>query len=239
MGVAGGEEHLPLTSMIRLVDLTMRLTSGERELLVLDRVSLDVPAGQFLAVVGPSGSGKSTLLGLIAGLDRPSAGEIALDGRPIGALSEDALAQLRGRLIGFVFQSYQLIPTMTAFENVMLPIELAGETRAAERGRALLDSVGLTDRAGHYPAQLSGGEQQRVAIARAFARRPPILLADEPTGNLDQATGRKIIDLLVRLHREQRTTMVLVTHDEELAALADRVITLVDGRIEKDRMQAS
>ncbi len=212
----------------------MRLSSGGREVLILDDVALDVPAGEFLAVVGPSGSGKSTLLGLIAGLDRPTSGTVALDGADISALTEDALAALRGRLIGFVFQSYQLIPTMTALENVMIPLELAGEPDAWDRARERLESVGLTERARHYPAQLSGGEQQRVAIARAFACQPPILLADEPTGNLDQTTGRKIIDLLMRLHKEQRTTMVLVTHDADLAAFADRIVTLVDGRIQRE-----
>ena len=221
--------------MIQVQGLSMSLSSGGRELLILDTVHLVVPKGQFLAVVGPSGSGKSTLLGLIAGLDRPTAGTVILNGTALFTLSEDELATLRGRMIGFVFQSYQLIPTLTALENVTVPLELVGELDADARGRMLLQSVGLEGRAHHYPAQLSGGEQQRVAIARAFSCQPPILLADEPTGNLDQATGRTIIDLLVRMHREQGTTMVMVTHDPDLAVYADRVVTLVDGRIEKDQ----
>jgi putative ABC transport system ATP-binding protein len=216
----------------------MRLTAGGRDVTILEKIDLEIPKGQFLAVVGPSGSGKSTLLGLIAGLDRPSAGTVQLDGTEITVLSEDALAVLRGRLIGFVFQSYQLIPTMTALENVTVPLELAGDSDARERGLVLLRSVGLEARARHYPVQLSGGEQQRVAIARAFARRPPILLADEPTGNLDQATGRMMIELLMRMRDEQGCTMMLVTHDVDLASRADRIVTLVDGRIEKDRRQA-
>jgi putative ABC transport system ATP-binding protein len=224
--------------MIEIHGLSMTLTSGGREVTILDNISLDVPKGEFVAVVGPSGSGKSTLLGLIAGLDRPNAGTVQLDGTEITALSEDALAVLRGRLIGFVFQSYQLIPTMTALENVTVPLELAGAPDAVERSLVLLRSVGLEARARHYPVQLSGGEQQRVAIARAFARRPPILLADEPTGNLDQATGRMMIELLMRMRDEQGSTMVLVTHDSELASRTDRIVTLVDGRIEKDRRQA-
>jgi putative ABC transport system ATP-binding protein len=223
--------------MIRIHGLSMKLTSGGREVTILNDLSLDIPKGQFVAVVGPSGSGKSTLLGLIAGLDRPTAGSIFLNGTDLSTLSEDQLALLRGRLIGFVFQSYQLIPTLTALENVTVPLELAGAADADERGRDLLRAVGLDARAHHYPVQLSGGEQQRVAIARAFACRPPILLADEPTGNLDSATGQMIIDLLIRLHREQGSTMVLVTHDPALAAFAHRMITLVDGRIDKDTLQ--
>ncbi|MEW6324135.1 MAG: ABC transporter ATP-binding protein [Nitrospirota bacterium] len=220
--------------MILVEQLTMRLASGGREVLILDNVDLRVAPGEFLAVVGPSGSGKSTLLGLIAGLDRPTSGRVWLSGSEIVALPEDEVAALRGRLIGFVFQSYQLIPTMTALENVMIPLELAGERDARARSRLLLRTVGLEQRAHHYPAQLSGGEQQRVAIARAFTCEPPVLLADEPTGNLDQTTGRNVIDLLVRLHKEQRTTLVLVTHDADLAASADRIITLVDGRVQRD-----
>jgi putative ABC transport system ATP-binding protein len=223
---------------IRIQNLSMRLASGGRDVAILEKIDLEVPRGQFLAVVGPSGSGKSTLLGLVAGLDRPTAGTVYLDTTDIFALSEDELALLRGRTIGFVFQSYQLIPTLTALENVAVPLELAGEPVSDTRARALLESVGLAARGHHYPAQLSGGEQQRVAIARAFARRPPLLLADEPTGNLDQATGRLIIELLARLHREERTTVVLVTHDGELASHAHRVVTLVDGRITSDQPQA-
>lgn len=217
--------------MIRIQNLFMQLTSGGRVVNILDDITLEIPKGEFLAVVGPSGSGKSTLLGLIAGLDTPTAGSVWLDGVDLSSQNEDDLARLRGRLVGFVFQSYQLIPTLTARENVSVPLEIAGEREAFERARELLVSVGLRDRMHHYPLQLSGGEQQRVALARAFARRPPILLADEPTGNLDSSTGQRIIDLLVRLHREHENTMVLVTHNQELAGQADRIISLRDGRI--------
>lgn len=202
---------------------------------ILNDVSLEVPKGQFLAVVGPSGSGKSTLLGLIAGLDTPTSGSISLNGVNLSSLSEDGLTRLRGIMVGIVFQSYQLIPTLTALENVAVPLELAGDEKAFGHAHELLISVGLEDRIHHYPVQLSGGEQQRVALARAFARRPPILLADEPTGNLDSETGQKIIDFLVRMHQEQGNTMVLVTHNVALTSRADRVVILRDGRIVQEQ----
>ena len=220
--------------MISVRALSMRLSSGGREVNVLTDVSLDVPAGQFLAIAGPSGSGKSTLLGLIAGLDQPTAGRIEVAGVEITGLDEDGLARFRRDRIGYVFQSFHLLPTLTAAENVAVPLELAGETDAAPRAAALLAEVGLAERAHHYPVQLSGGEQQRVAVARAMARRPALLLADEPTGNLDSATGKQIIELLVGMNRRLGTTLVLVTHDTALAAHADRVVTLRDGRIVSD-----
>jgi len=220
--------------MISIRGLSMRLTSGGAAVDVLADISLDVPAGQFLAVAGPSGSGKSTLLGLVAGLDQPTAGRITVDDVEITRLGEDALARFRRDTIGYVFQSYHLIPTLTALENVAVPLELAGEPHALERAGALLAEVGLAGRAHHYPVQLSGGEQQRVAVARAVCRRPRLLLADEPTGNLDSATGKQIIELLVDLHRNLGSTLVLVTHDGALAAHADRVVTLRDGRIVSD-----
>ena len=212
----------------------MRLTSGGRHVDVLTEVTLDVPPGQFLAVAGPSGSGKSTLLGLIAGLDQPTAGRIRVAGVEITHLSEDALARFRLNTLGYVFQAYHLIPTLTALENVAVPLELAGDSDALPRATALLAEVGLADRAHHYPVQLSGGEQQRVAVARAMARRPALLLADEPTGNLDSGTGKQIIELLVGLRDTLASTLVLVTHDAALAARADRVVTLRDGRVVSD-----
>jgi putative ABC transport system ATP-binding protein len=220
--------------MIRVRGLSMRLASGGRSVDVLTDVSLDVPAGQFLAIAGPSGSGKSTLLGLIAGLDQPTSGRIEVAGVDITALDEDALARFRRDRIGYVFQSFHLLSTLTAQENVAVPLELAGEADAAARAAALLAEVGLAERAHHYPAQLSGGEQQRVAVARAVARRPALLLADEPTGNLDSATGKQIIELLVGINRRLGSTLVLVTHDAALAAHADRIVTLRDGRIVSD-----
>jgi putative ABC transport system ATP-binding protein len=218
---------------LELRQVTQRLRSGERELTVVDRVDLAVAAGEFLAVLGPSGSGKSTLLGLAAGLDRPSEGEVRLDGRPIHDLSEGALALLRRGRIGFVFQSFQLLSNLTALENVLLPLEVADRDRPLESARAMLQAVGLGERGHHYPAQLSGGEQQRVALARAFAPAPSLLLADEPTGNLDGATGAVVLELLARLRSERGTTLVLVTHDPEVAARADRRIHLRDGRVER------
>ena len=218
--------------MIDVRGLTKTLHSGSHEVRILQGIDLAVPRRQVLAVEGPSGSGKSTLLGLIAGFDLPTSGSIRLDGEEITTMDEDRLALLRGRKLGFVFQSYNLIPTLTAEENVMLPVELRGDGAGAhDRAIRLLAAVGLADRRGHYPAQLSGGEQQRVALARAFAGDPAILLADEPTGNLDSVTGRMVLEMLLELNRREGTTLVLVTHDSELSRLADRVIRLRDGRI--------
>jgi putative ABC transport system ATP-binding protein len=220
--------------LLRVRDLVMRVPSGGRLLTILDGVNLDLAAGGSLAVTGPSGSGKSTLLGLIAGLDRPTAGSITLGGVEVTALGEDALATLRRDAIGYVFQSYHLIPTLTAAENVAVPLELAGRADAGACARALLGAVGLADRGDHYPAQLSGGEQQRVAIARALALRPRLLLADEPTGNLDSATGALVIALLLELNREAGSALLLVTHDVALASHAERVLVLRDGRVVAD-----
>ena len=217
--------------MITVRDLVMRLPSGGRSLTILDGVSLEIAAGEVVAVTGPSGSGKSTLLGLLAGLDTPSAGSITVDGVEVTRLGEAELARFRRRTIGFVFQSYHLIPTLTATENVAVPLELAGSAHPLPAARRLLDEVGLAGRTGHYPAQLSGGEQQRVAIARAVALAPPVLLADEPTGNLDSSTGEQIIDVLLALNRQRGSTLVLVTHDLALAARAGRAIALRDGRL--------
>src|SRR5512145_837878 len=225
--------------MIQLRDLVMRLPSGGRPLTILDGVTVDVDAGEIVAITGPSGSGKSTLLGLIAGLDTPTAGTVVVAGRDVTRLGEAALARFRRDTIGYVFQSYHLIPTLTAAENVAVPLELAGVSAPLARAASLLADVGLGGRAHHYPAQLSGGEQQRVAIARAVALRPLLLLADEPTGNLDSATGAQIIELLLGLGREQGATLLLVTHDVALAARADRVVALRDGRIVADRRVAA
>ena len=219
--------------MLRCEHLTQAYRSGTGTLTVLQDISFTVTPGEFLAIVGPSGSGKTTLLGLLAGLDRAVSGRVWLDGEDLGAMDEDARAALRGAKVGFVFQSYQLIPTLTALENVQVPLELRGEHDAG-RARELLERVGLGDRTGHYPAQLSGGEQQRVALARAFCTRPKILFADEPTGNLDQRTGADIIELMTALNREAGTTLVLVTHDPDLAARARRIIRLADGRLVSD-----
>ena len=221
--------------MIQVRGLTKTIATPTHSVEILKGIDLEIPRGQFAAIMGPSGSGKSTLLGLLAGLDGPTTGQIVLDGEDITDLEEDQLALLRGRKVGFVFQSYHLIPTLTAQENVMLPIELSGNSGVGtERARELLDSVGLFDRRDHYPVQLSGGEQQRVALARAFVVRPPILLADEPTGNLDTANGRVVLDLLVTLNRREETTLVLVTHDQQISEQADRRITLRDGWIVSD-----
>ncbi len=224
---------MPETPCIAVRRLVKRLPSGGRMLTILDHVDLEIATGESVAILGPSGSGKSTLLALMAGLDRPTEGEILLDGIPIHDLSEDELALLRRRKVGFVFQSFQLLGNQTARENVLLPLELAGHPAPGARADQLLDLVGLGDRGHHYPVQLSGGEQQRVALARAFASRPPILFADEPTGNLDSATGANVLELLADLRREAGTTMVLVTHDPSVAGGADRRIHLRDGRIER------
>ncbi len=206
---------------------------------ILKGLTFEVPQKQMVSIVGPSGSGKSTLLGLLAGLDKPTSGSIRLNGQEITAWSEYRLALFRRQHIGYIFQSFHLIPTLTALENVSLPLELSGNPSAMPRAQELLEAVGLRDRQGHYPAQLSGGEQQRVAVARAFACRPPILLADEPTGNLDSATGQMVIELLLSLNRDQGSTLVLVTHDSTLAQLTERIITLHDGRIASDEFLAS
>jgi len=217
--------------MIGLRDVSKTVTSGTEPLTILHPLTLDIPRGQFLAIVGPSGSGKSTLLGLIAGLDAPTSGRVTIDGVDITQLGEDALAKLRGEKIGFVFQFFHLIPSLTAYENVAVPMEIAGAANVRRRAERLLEEVGLTGRAHHYPSQLSGGEQQRVAIARALANDPPLVLADEPTGNLDTTTGRHIMDLLRTIHTTRRTTLLLVTHDAELAATADAKLVLRDGRV--------
>jgi len=218
--------------MIEVHNLTKAFTSGTYSLEVLKGIDLTVRTGEVLAIEGPSGSGKSTLLGLLAGFDSPTSGSIRIDGEEITGLDEDQLAILRGRKLGFVFQSYNLIPTLTAEENVLLPMELRGDVpRSLERARELLAAVGLESRASHYPAQLSGGEQQRVALARAFACSPSLLLADEPTGNLDSATGNLVLEMLLQLNRSNGATLVLVTHDPALSGLTNRVIRLRDGRI--------
>jgi putative ABC transport system ATP-binding protein len=217
--------------MIQLHEVSKQVPSGDGTLTILHPLDLRIAAGQFVAVTGPSGSGKSTLLGLIAGLDAPTTGRILIDGVDITALDEDSLARLRGSRIGFVFQFFHLIPSLTAFENVLVPLELAGAAEPGGRARALLEEVGLTARGHHYPSQLSGGEQQRVAIARALANDPPVLLADEPTGNLDSVTGLQIVELLERINQVRRTTLVLVTHDPEIAGRARATISLRDGRV--------
>jgi len=218
--------------MIELQQVSKTVQSGGQPLTILHPLDLTVPAAQFLAVTGPSGSGKSTLLGLIAGLDAASTGRILVGGRDITGLGEDDLARLRGRMIGFVFQFFHLIASLTAVENIMVPMEIAGRSDAAARAKALLDEVGLTARGHHYPSQLSGGEQQRIALARALANDPPILLADEPTGNLDLANGQHVIDVLLEVRRSRGTTLVLATHDRALAARADAVLRLRGGLVE-------
>jgi putative ABC transport system ATP-binding protein len=216
--------------MITLRGVSKTVDSGGRPLTILHPLDLHVPDGQFLAIVGPSGSGKTTLLGLMAGLDAPTSGTVDVGGTDITALDEDRLAELRGARIGFVFQFFHLVPSLTALENVLVPMELVGRPGARQRALALLDEVGLAERGHHYPSQLSGGEQQRVAIARALANDPPLILADEPTGNLDGANGRHILELLLSLRGARQATLVLVTHDAEIAALANARLTLRDGR---------
>jgi putative ABC transport system ATP-binding protein len=221
--------------MLIAEDLQKSYRSGGRALAALRNVSFTVEAGETVAIVGPSGSGKTTLLGLLAGLDRPTGGRVLIDGTDLGALDEDGRARLRRERIGFVFQAFQLIPTLTARENVAVPLDLAGTGGGAARADLLLERVGLGGRGHHFPTQLSGGEQQRVAVARAFIHEPAILFADEPTGNLDAATGHRVIDLMMELNRERGTTLVLVTHDPELAGRARRVIRLADGEVVSDR----
>ncbi|HJZ76715.1 MAG TPA: ABC transporter ATP-binding protein [Vicinamibacterales bacterium] len=217
--------------MIELREVSKTVMSGSEPLTILHPLSVTIPHGEFVAIVGPSGSGKSTLLGLIAGLDAPTSGSVLIDSVDITRLGEDALAKLRGEKVGFVFQFFHLIPSLTAYENVAVPMEIAGAGDARARAQRLLEEVGLTGRAHHYPSQLSGGEQQRVALARALANDPPIVLADEPTGNLDSANGRHIMDLLRTIHETRGTTIVLVTHDRELAGMADAHLALRDGRV--------
>jgi len=224
--------------MIALRGVSKTVTSGTEPLTILHPLTLDIPKGRFVAIVGPSGSGKSTLLGLIAGLDSPTAGQVVIDDVDITRLDEDALARLRGERIGFVFQFFHLIPSLTAYENIAVPMEIAGVADVTTRADRLLDEVGLRGRAHHYPSQLSGGEQQRVALARALANDPPILLADEPTGNLDSANGRNIMDLLRAVHERRGSTIVLVTHDPELAAMADGRLVLRDGRVVENTLDA-
>ena len=221
-------------AILRCRSLSRTYRSGSRDLTVLKDITFDVSPGEFLAILGPSGSGKTTLLGLLAGLDLPSSGMVHLDGEDLGSMTEDDRARLRVEKIGFVFQSFQLMPTLTAQENVQVPLELRGQPEAGIRARDLLNRVGLSGREHHYPVQLSGGEQQRVALARAFSTRPKILFADEPTGNLDTSTGATIIELMAELNNDQGTTLILVTHDLELASRARRTIRLADGRLSGD-----
>ena len=222
--------------ILRIRELTKNYKSGSRDLTVLNNVSLDVERGSTCAIVGPSGSGKTTLLGLSAGLDVPSSGSVTLNGISLDKLSEDEKAQVRSAHVGFIFQSFNLLPTLTALENVMIPLELKGDKNARKKAKDLLEKVGLADRAGHYPTQLSGGEQQRVSIARAFANEPSILFADEPTGNLDGETGTTIEELIFRLNTDAGTTLILVTHDLDLAKRAGRVIQMKNGKLFSDTL---
>lgn len=223
--------------MIELKNVTKTVRSGAEDLTILDDVSFSIPDGEFVAVTGASGSGKSTLLGLIAGLDAPTGGEILIDGEQVTAMSEDALATLRSEKIGFIFQSFHLIPSLTAYENVLIPMEILGLKNAKSRAAELLAAVELTNRGHHYPTELSGGEQQRIAIARAFANEPKILLADEPTGNLDSKNGAHVFDLMTELHRRNDVSLILVTHDQNLAARAQRQVILKDGRVLSDEVK--
>lgn len=227
--------------MLKVSELTKTYNSGKEALTVLDHVSFEIPKGISCAIVGPSGSGKTTLLGLCAGLDTPTSGSVSLNGKHLETLNEDALAQIRNEYIGFVFQSFQLIPTLTAIENVMVPVELRGVPYAEvyDRAKSLLEAVGLGHRLHHYPTQLSGGEQQRVGIARAFISKPTILFADEPTGNLDTETGAQVEEILFNLNKQEGTTLVIVTHDPELAEKCDRTIRLKGGKILSDTIQNS
>jgi putative ABC transport system ATP-binding protein len=220
--------------MIALKNVTKTVRSGAEDLTILDNVSFEIPDGEFVAVTGASGSGKSTLLGLIAGLDAPTNGSITIDGDEITSIGEDGTAHIRSEKIGFIFQSFHLIPSLTAHENILIPMEILGLPDVQQRAAHLLEQVGLTDRSHHYPSELSGGEQQRVAIARAFANSPKILLADEPTGNLDTKNGQHIFDLMKGLHAQNNVTLILVTHDAALAEQAQRRIVLTDGRISTD-----
>jgi putative ABC transport system ATP-binding protein len=220
--------------MIALTNVSKVVTSGTEQLTILQPLDLSIPQGQFVSIVGPSGSGKTTLLGLVAGLDAPTTGSIKLNGHDITLMSEDELAELRGTLVGFIFQSFHLIPSLTAYENILTPMEIMGISKAGEKAQGLLDEVGLADRAHHRPEELSGGQRQRVAIARAIVGEPSLLLADEPTGNLDSKNGEHIFDLLLKFNRERRTTLVLVTHDHQLAELAGRKISFRDGRVVED-----
>ncbi len=228
--------RLPVISMIQLSNITKTVRSGDEDLTILSNVSIEIPDGQFVALTGASGSGKSTLLGLIAGLDSASSGSILIDDEEITSMNEDGLAKIRSKKIGFIFQSFHLIPSLTAFENVLIPMEIAGNRDARSRANLLLSDVGLTERGHHYPNELSGGEQQRVAIARAFANEPSILLADEPTGNLDTKNGQHIFELMEDLHERRNVTLVLVTHDAALAGKAQRQVVLRDGVVIDDQL---
>lgn len=228
--------RLPVISMIQLSNITKTVRSGDEDLTILSNVSIEIPDGQFVALTGASGSGKSTLLGLIAGLDSASSGSILIDDEEITSMNEDGLAKIRSKKIGFIFQSFHLIPSLTAFENVLIPMEIAGHGDARSRANLLLSDVGLTERGHHYPNELSGGEQQRVAIARAFANEPSILLADEPTGNLDSKNGQHIFELMEDLHERRNVTLVLVTHDAALAGKAQRQVVLRDGVVIDDQL---